>query len=96
VPHDGAFAGAMCGGTLFYSPDITIRGDQPNAFGGKGPYWRAVYDVGPCTGVSYFSLTDDDRFLIQPISGIESPASIDLDGAVEFDRDYPREHSRRL
>lgn len=96
VPHDGAFAGAMCGGTLFYSPDITIRGDEPNAFGGKGPYWRAVYDVGPCTGVSYFSLTDDDRFLIQPISGIESPASIDLDGAVEFDRDYPREHSRRL
>ena len=96
VPHDGAFTGAMCGGTLFYSPDIRIRGDETNVFGGKGPYWRAVYDVGPCPGVSYFSVSDDDRFLIQPISGIESPASIDPVGAVEFDRDYPREHSRRL
>jgi len=96
VPHDGAFSAAMCGGVLFYSPDITLDGNTPNVYGGTGPYWRAVYDVGPCTGVSYFNITDDDRFLILPISGIESPASIDADGAVEFDRDYPREHSRRV
>ncbi|MGQ0699197.1 MAG: hypothetical protein ACT4PZ_13250 [Panacagrimonas sp.] len=96
VPHDGAFTAAMCGGVLFYSPDITIAGNQPNAFGGLGPYWRAVYDVGPCTGVSYFTISDDDRFLIQPVSGIESPASIDPAGSADFDRDYPREHSRRL
>lgn len=96
VPHNGAFSAAMCGGTLFYTPDVTVAGNQGNAFGGKGPYWRAVYDVGPCTGVSYFNLTDDDRWLILPISGIESPGSIDPDGAVEFDRDYPREHSRRV
>ncbi|MDB5987723.1 MAG: hypothetical protein JWR16_2776 [Nevskia sp.] len=96
VPHDGAFAAAMCGGVLYYSPDITVAGDQTNVFGGKGPYWRAIYDVGPCTGVSYFNLTDDDRLMVLPISGIESPASIDPDGAVEFDRDYPREHSRRV
>ena len=96
VPHDGAFTPSMCGGTLFYSPDITVPGTQTNVFGGKGPYWRAVYDVGPCTGVGYLNLTDDDRFLVLPISGIESPASIDPDGAVEFDRDYPREHSRRV
>ena len=96
IPHDGSFSAAMCGGVLFYSPDITIAGDQTNVFGGKGPYWRAVYDVGPCTGVSYFSITDDDRWLVLPISGIESPGSIDPDGAVEFDRDYPREHSRRV
>lgn len=96
IPHDGAFTAAMCGGTVFYSPDITIAGNEFNVFGGKGPYWRAVYDVGPCTGVSYFSITDDDRFLILPISGIESPATIDPNGAVEFDRDYPREHSRRV
>ncbi len=96
IPHDGAFSAAMCGGVLFYSPDITLDGNTSNVYGGKGPYWRAIYDVGPCTGVSYFNLTDDDRFLILPISGIESPASIDADGAVEFDRDYPREHSRRV
>jgi hypothetical protein len=65
-------------------------------FGGKGPYWRAVYDVGPCTGVSYFTISDDDRFLVLPISGIESPKSIDAAGSIDFDRDYPREHSRRL
>ncbi len=96
IPHDGAFSAAMCGGVLYYSPDITLDGNTTNVFGGKGPYWRAIYDVGPCTGVSYFNLTDDDRFLILPISGIESPASIDADGAAEFDRDYPREHSRRV
>jgi len=96
VPHDGAFTPSMCGGTLFYTPDITLDGNTTNVFGGKGPYWRAVYDVGPCTGVGYLNLTDDDRFLILPISGIESPASIDVDGAAEFDRDYPREHSRRV
>jgi len=96
VPHDGAFSGAMCGGVLYYSPDIRLSGNETNVFGGKGPYWRAVYDVGPCPGVSYFSISDDDRFLIQPVAGIESPASIDPAGAAEFDRDYPREHSRRV
>jgi hypothetical protein len=96
VPHDGAFTPSMCGGTLFYSPDITLDGNTTNVYGGKGPYWRAVYDVGPCTGVGYLNLTDDDRLLVLPISGIESPASIDPDGSAEFDRDYPREHSRRV
>lgn len=96
IPHDGAFSASMCGGVLYYSPDITLKGNEVNIYGGLGPYWRAVYDVGPCTGVSYFSLTDDDRFLIQPVSGIESPASIDPAGSADFDRDYPREHSRRL
>ena len=96
IPHKGAFANAMCGGVMFYTPDITLRGDETNAYGGKGPYWRAIYDVGPCTGVSYHSITDDDRFVIQPISGIESPPSIDPAGSLDFDRDYPREHSRRV
>ncbi len=96
VPHDGAFTASMCGGVLYYSPDITIRGDQPNAYGGNGPYWRPVYDVGPCSGVSYFTLSDDDRFLIQPVSGIQSPPSIDPSGSAVFDRDYPRQHSRRV
>lgn len=30
IPHDGAFTNSMCGGTMFYSPDITIRGDETN------------------------------------------------------------------
>ncbi len=96
VPHDGAFSASMCGGVLYYTPDITIAGNVQNVLGGYGPYWRAVYDVGPCTGVSYFTLSDDDRFLIQPVSGIESPAEIDPAGSADFDRDYPRQHSRRL
>lgn len=96
VPHKGAFSASMCGGVLFYSPDITISGKDDNVFGVKGPYWRAVYDVGPCSGVSYFSITDDDRFLVLPISGIESPKAIDAAGSIDFDRDYPREHSRRV
>ncbi len=96
VPHDGAFTASMCGGVLYYTPDISVAGNVQNAFGGYGPYWRPVYDVGPCTGVSYFTIADDDRFLVLPVSGIESPPEIDPAGSIDFDRDYPREHSRRL
>ena len=47
IPHDGAFTPSMCGGTLFYTPDVTIAGNQTNVFGGQGPYSRAVYDLSP-------------------------------------------------
>lgn len=96
VPHDGAFSASMCGGVLYYSPDIRLSGKESNVYGGVGPYWRPVYDVGPCSGVSYFSISDDDRFLILPISGIQSPPAYDSTGSSVFDRDYPREHSRRM
>jgi hypothetical protein len=39
---------------------------------------------------------DDDRFVVQPIAGIESNTSQDVLVPPVFDRDYPREHSRRM
>ncbi len=87
IDHKWATTNSMCGGTMFYTPDITL---PQSASSGNGPRWYPIYDVGPCSGVSYHSITDDDRFIIQPISGIQSP------GDTEYERDYPREHSRRM
>jgi len=78
--HKGAFTASMMGGTLFYTPDITAA----------SPVFREVYDVGPLTGASLFTVTPDDRYLVLPISGILAPRD------PGYDRDYRGEHSRRL
>src|SRR6516165_3573230 len=54
--HKGAFTASMMGGTLFYTPDITAA----------SPVFREVYDVGPLTGASLFTVTPDDRYLVLP------------------------------
>lgn len=87
VPHQGAFTASMCGGTLFYTSNILAPQSANN---GQGAKWNAVYDVGPCSGVSYFQITDDDKYLLLPIAGIQSP------GDPEYNRDYPGEHDRRV
>ncbi|HXN07465.1 MAG TPA: hypothetical protein VN944_10430 [Nitrospiria bacterium] len=61
--HKGAFAASMCGGVLFYSADITVA----------NPVFKEVFDFGPCAGASVFTITPDDKYLIIPIAGIESP-----------------------
>jgi len=87
VPHNGAFAASMCGGTLYYTSNILAPQTANN---GQGPEWKSVYDVGPCTGVSYFAISDDDKYLFLPIAGENSP------GDHVYERDYPGEHDRRL
>jgi hypothetical protein len=52
--HRGALTASMCGGTLYYTPDITVA----------DPVFHEVYDFGPCTGASVFTLTPDDNFII--------------------------------
>lgn len=76
----GAFVASMCGGSIFYSPDITV----------PKPEFRLVYDFGTCVGASVFTLTKDDNFMFLPISGIQ------VDGDPTFDRDYKGEHERRI
>lgn len=78
--NKGAFTASMCGGALFYTSDIT----SPN------PAFKQVYDAGPCTGASVFKITENDRFMLIPVAGIQSP------GDTIFDRDYPGEHARRV
>ncbi len=61
--HRGAFAASMCGGVLYYSADVTVA----------NPVFKEVFDFGPCAGASVFTITPDDKYLIIPIAGIESP-----------------------
>ncbi len=61
--HKGAFTASMCGGTLYYSPDVTVA----------DPVFTEVYDFGGCTGASIFMITQDDHYLVLPVSGIRAP-----------------------
>lgn len=78
--HKGAFTASMCGGSLFYTSDIT----------GSAPTFKQVYDAGPCTGASVFKISKNDRFILMPVAGIQAP------GDPIFDRDYTGEHARRV
>jgi hypothetical protein len=78
--HKGVFAATMGGGAIWYAPDATV----PN------PKFRMIYRVGPGAAAAVFTITPDDRYLLQPIQGTWSP------GDPVYDRDYPGEHSRRV
>jgi hypothetical protein len=78
--HKGMFVASMCGGALYYSPDITVM----------NPQFKLVYDFGACTGASVFTITQDDGFIIMPVSGIQR------EGDPIHDRDYNGEHSSRM
>jgi hypothetical protein len=93
VLHHGSSVNSMCGGTMYYTANVRL---PQSANGGSGPLWHAVYDVGPCSGVSYHAVMEDDRFVVQPIAGIESPNAQDVLTPPVFDRDHPRQHSRRM
>ncbi|MEQ1593321.1 MAG: hypothetical protein ABL892_13170, partial [Thiobacillaceae bacterium] len=85
--HKGAFVASMCGGSIFYSPDITIT----------QPKFTQVYDFGPCVGASVFILTKNDNFLILPKAGIVTPGSQEPNGNGFFNRDTPYgEHNREI
>ncbi len=86
--HKGAFVASMCGGSIFYSPDVTVQ----------VPEFRNVYDFGACTGASVFTVTRNDRYLIVPLSGIQTDVSppAAAGGDPVHDRDYAGEHSMRV
>lgn len=76
----GAFAASMSGGALYYTPDVTLA----------KPEFRLVYDFGPGSGASVFTITQDDKYLFIPIAGIA------IDGQAHHDRDYDGQHDRRV
>ena len=59
---------AACCTTRRTSPFRATRPMSPAARARTGARYT---DVGPCTGVGYLNVTDDDQLLILPISGIE-------------------------
>jgi hypothetical protein len=86
--HKGAFVASMCGGVIYYTADIT----EPQ------PKFKIVYDFGACTGASVFVVTQNDRYLILPISGIQTDVSPPApeDGDAVHNRDYVGEHNARV
>lgn len=71
--HKGAFASSMCGGVIYYTPDLT----DPS------PKWREVWDVttstrslqpqvgegGGCMGSGWVQTSPDDKYLYQAVIG---------------------------
>lgn len=76
----GAFVASMNGGVLYYSADITVA----------KPVFKIVYDFGACTGASVFTITQDDKHLILPVSGMQ------MAGDPVFERDYSGQHEARI
>jgi hypothetical protein len=76
APAKGMFAGASCGGGIFFTPDITaLAGDSTAA-------WRQVFDddmavlrapgddgVASCAGGSWHQVSRDNRFLFRTVMG---------------------------
>lgn len=76
----GAYVASMCGGIIYYSADITV----------PQPEFKIVYDFGACTGASVFTITQNDKFMFVPISGIQQA------GDPIHNRDYDGEHDGRI
>jgi hypothetical protein len=71
--HKGAFASSMCGGVIYYTPDITAA----------KPQWREVFDDstasssldaqvtegGGCTGGGWVQTSPDDKYLWHAVIG---------------------------
>jgi hypothetical protein len=78
--HKGAFAESMCGGVIYYTPDITS----------KKPVWREVFDDttaaksinpdtvegGGCDGGGWVQTSLDDNYLYHAVIG-RGPGSLD-------------------
>ncbi len=78
--HKGAFSSSMCGGVVYYTPDITAT----------APVWREVFDVttaarthnpqvnegAGCAGAGWVQTSLDDKYLYHAVIG-RGPGSID-------------------
>ena len=78
--HKGAFASSMCGGVVYYTPDITSA----------APKWREVFDVttaarthnpqvneaAGCAGAGWVQTSPDDKYLYHAVIG-RNPGTID-------------------
>lgn len=83
--HKGMFVASMCGGSIFYTPDMTVA----------QPKFTQVYDFGACTGTSVFFVTQNDKYLVIPKAGIVSPGATTKNGNA-YNRDYAGEHAREV
>jgi hypothetical protein len=78
--HKGAFSSSMCGGVIYYTPDITVA----------NPVWREVFDLSAaskrvrpnitegagCGGGGWVQTSLDDKYLFNAVIG-RSPGSLE-------------------
>jgi len=92
-PAKGEFAGASCGGGIFFTPDITALKDDSSSA------WKEVFDddmairaaggdrieKGGCVGGSWHQVSRDNRFLFRTVMG-RNPGSTDTfdNGSVKL------------
>ena len=84
--HKGAFSESMCGGVIYYTPDITVA----------NPTWREVFDDtsaskvvqpvlsegGGCDGGGWIQTSLDDKYLYHAVIGRNAGALDDFDKGV--------------
>jgi hypothetical protein len=97
--HRGVFSSAMCGGAIYYTPDITV----PN------PEWREVWDVTAyssfhqpdlargdgCSGSSWIQISPDDKYLFNAVIG-RGPGSTSITGSDVVKQVYMLDISKLL
>ncbi len=88
--HKGVFIASMCGGSIYYIPNMEKVGT-----GDPAGQARLVYDNGACTGSSVFFITRNDRYLVLPKAGITPTGTTDQNGQF-YNRDYDHEHNREV
>ncbi len=82
LKSNGFFAGAMCGGGIFFAPDVTrLRGDSTRDWqqvwddglsmvvARKGNVEQWLEHEGPCQGGAWMQVTRNNRYLFRSVSG---------------------------
>jgi hypothetical protein len=82
LPSKGQFAEAMCGGGVFFTPDVTkLKGDSTNqwhqvfdddiALGAarNEPVDQMIQDEGPCEGGGWMQVSRNNRWLFHVVTG---------------------------
>jgi hypothetical protein len=95
LPSKGAFAGAMCGGGIFFTPDVSkLKGDASHqwnevwddgiallaARGGDVNEW--IRNEGSCEGGAWMQVTRNNRWLFRTVGGT-APNQDNLSGATQ-------------
>ena len=96
IPSKGAFATTMCGGVLYYAPDITQ----------EQPKWREVYDftaagqaldserkengaTSGCAGGGGVAVSPDNRYVVHSIVGRDAGQSSSFIGSASNPYGFP-------
>jgi hypothetical protein len=82
--HKGVFISAMCGGAIYYTPDITATDvkfrEVWDVTAYSGYHYPGLATGDGCSGSSWIQVSPDDHYLFNAVIG-RGPGSISLTGA---------------